>query len=224
MSNNLIDAPVLSYPDMSWEQAMVLLYHFEEGRKVRDRFVAWREMIDAMHKRHGFAAFGAGTYLRDVCNPPLLIFEKGKPLTDRHRIPELCFRDVDGFFAAINAAEAKAKKPLTPKPDESEPGTHHTAEHVYGLKIGAIVSTPSGPAQIVADADGLPQIRLLTIIKDADAKPKAPEPAADDEVEDDEEDSRPAKATKPVRGGKGRKGSKATAARGSPKPKMHEVK
>lgn len=224
MSKDLIDAPVLSYPDLTWEQAMVLLYHFEEGRKLRDRFVPWREMIDAMHKRHGFAAFGAGTYLRDTCNPPWLIFEKGKPLTDKHRLPELCFRDVDSLFAAINAAEAKAKKPLTPKPDASEPGTHQTAEHVYGLKIGSIVSTPSGPAQIVAGADGLPQIRLLAIVKEADAKPQAPEPVADDEGDEDEEDASPAKPTKPVRRGKGRKGSKATAARGSTKPKMHEVK
>lgn len=99
---------VLTYPsDLTWEKAMVLLHHYEVGRKTNDRMVRWREMIDAIYTQHGFQAFDAATELRENDSPTLLLFEPGKPHSERHRLPETCFRDPVPLFAAINDAERR---------------------------------------------------------------------------------------------------------------------
>lgn len=100
-------APVVSYPELTWEQAMVLLYHYEAGKGSRTRLVQWKEMCDGVYMKHGFVAYGAASELRDNDSISLLLFEPGKPHIEQHRLPEGCFRDHVRFFEAINAAERR---------------------------------------------------------------------------------------------------------------------
>lgn len=166
MSDSLVDAQAISFPTLTWQHAMVLLYHHEEGRRTRDRMVSWGAMIQAMHDRHGFTAFDAATFLRDKAQPPLLLYERGKFAANVHRLPEICFRDPVPLFDAINAVCRDTGKPEHPIPSSVETlgygGGGQQAQGASGYGYGSIVPTPNGPAEIVRGEDGRPAFRLLS--------------------------------------------------------------
>jgi len=189
-------SPTISYPALSWEQAMVLLYHFEQGKDTADRMVRWQPMVSAMYDRHGFVAYDAASSLRSM-ESPLLLFEPNKPHSETHRLPEACFRDQAAFFRAINEAEhahnamvaekkakhaddeQKGKKldpfalktvPITPMVLQAVKPTGHdyaAAQAPATLRIGDVISGPGGvPCEIVADKDGRPAMRPLGMAMD----------------------------------------------------------
>ncbi|MCC6952439.1 MAG: hypothetical protein IT433_13475 [Phycisphaerales bacterium] len=185
-------APTVAYPaDMTWQQAMIVLYHYEQGKGTSTRQVSWRTMCEAMYEKHGFVAFDAGTTLREMENP-LLLFDPERPMIEHHRLPEGCFRDPRAMYEAVQQAERrhnrlvdeahakykamlaagkKVDEPTTPKvtitplPGDDEldvAGAY--GRQGGGLKIGALVESGGAMCEIVAGPDGKPALRRLSLV------------------------------------------------------------
>lgn len=102
------DVSSLAYPtQLTWQDAMVLLYYYEQGRKSRTRMVPYREMVGNIHARYGFQAFHSADKLASAVSPILLRSDPEKPGSDQYRLPEICFRDPGPLFDCINAAERR---------------------------------------------------------------------------------------------------------------------
>lgn len=114
---SISETQVFTIPDLTLSQARVLDYHYHEGRMKRDRMVNFKTMVETLEARHNCGFWADATKLRDKFDPPMLLYEDGKPLLNAHRIHETFFRDPKPLYEAINAAERKAQVTLTPCPD-----------------------------------------------------------------------------------------------------------
>lgn len=169
-----INTPIVVPRFKTWQQAMITLYHFMEGRKTTDRFVDWLKMIDAMHERYKFSAFHAASELRDDFDPPVLQFRKGKPEEDKHRLDERFFRDPRGLFKAINDAERVEgikEKDWAKIPDITETAglllaqSGAQAPSAPALKIGDIVPMEGGGHGRITEENGEIVVKPLRIVQ-----------------------------------------------------------
>ena len=181
----MIESEGMSVPisKLTWEQAMILLYHYNEGRKQRDRRVSWDAMVAHCREKHGFAAYDAGTKLREEGNPTLLQFDPRQPLSNHHWLPRGVFNDPRPLFEAINAAEKAAGRPLTPMPDIHETVgvalaiPAEQAESRGRIQIGDIIAQPDGTVvRVIEGKDGAPALERVRMV--ADEPRQAPAPAS----------------------------------------------
>ena len=176
------DTTPISYRKFTLREARVLLWYFMEGRKTRDRYCQWGDMLRAMETRYkGMQAFDAADPLVTDPHQPMLLFPSKQPNANRHKLPDQVFRDPAPFFEAINRAFVEANEPPVPVPSihetvgvplarqDEQPAPPPAAT----LRIGDITQTPDGPAMIVAGPDGTPMLKPLAVARAA-APQRAP--------------------------------------------------
>lgn len=225
-------------PDtLTWEQAMVLLYHFREGKKTNTHWVRWANAERDIRSQFGFSFYEAADKLIESFDPPLLLYEADKREKNQHRLPRYFFRNPKPLFDAINAAENRhnaavdkyeaasaADRKLMRNPGKRVPITPHEAGRAFSstaptapapaaptLNVGDLISTPQGPARVVMGDNG-PEVELLPV-KGAKTAPAADTPPPSDP---------------PKGAGKGsrkdsRKGTKPKGATTAPAPKPTEA-
>lgn len=181
----------ITIPALTLEHARILEYHFHEGRRTKDRYVRVEACATAMHTMFGFSAHHWMTELVYGFEPPMLFFEPARPEKNVHKLDDRFFADPVPLFEAIRAAQQRAidearrqhelaakanpdlgefrcEIELSPFPDDqalavsAERGPSGPAPT---LKIGDIVATKDGPAELVRNPDGSTGMRLIGFAK-----------------------------------------------------------
>lgn len=198
MARHSQDAEVITIPQLSVQQAQALCWYYKQTYDRPDRYVGHALAITGIFDTYGFSAFEAIDQLIQNPHTPMLLFPvdpntgEGKPMTNRHRIPEVCFRNPAMLFEAINAAEREHNRkietnsklsPADPKsgyshltaslkpvvlsvmPEDAEGSYAPPATAAAPITIGSFVPQPDGTLAQLLDRDGVPTLVPVAVAK-----------------------------------------------------------